>query len=139
MNRKHIHIDNYETYCLVSVCTPPLLCILLNTVNLLILSGDLIWRISSSGHIYCNLNWQCLVMFSISLMKTMYISGYLIWWFLGPSQISQLKSLPNINHFTLLCDLIAVLEWAAQGRSSVLTVCYSTCRTMRNWTCSVQS
>ena len=33
--------------------------------------------------------------------KTICIGGYLIWRFLGPSQIHQLKSPPNINRFTV--------------------------------------
>ena len=40
-------------------------------------------------------------MFSMSLIKPICIGRYLIWRFLGPSQISQLKS-PNINRFTVI-------------------------------------
>ena len=40
-------------------------------------------------------------MFSMSLIKAKCIGGYLIWQFIGPSQISQLKTPPNINRFTV--------------------------------------
>ena len=39
-------------------------------------------------------------MFSMNLIKAICIGGYLIWRFLCPSQIHQLKSPPNINRFT---------------------------------------
>ena len=47
-------------------------------------------------------------MFSMSLIKPICIGGYLIWRFLGPSQISQLKSPPNINRFTVTTLTILV-------------------------------
>ena len=39
------------------------------------------------------------------------MGGYLIWRFLGPSQIHQLKSPPNINRFTVYC----LPTWYEQG------------------------
>ena len=45
--------------------------------------------------------WLSLVIFSVSLKKAMCNGGYLIWRFSGPSQISQLKSPPNMNRFTV--------------------------------------
>ena len=58
----------------------------------------LIWRILPSGHIGWNLNWLSLRMFSMGLIKAICIGGYLIWQILA---LSQLKSPPNINRFTV--------------------------------------
>ena len=75
--------------------------LLLNTVSLLILAAILIRQILPSGHIDCYLDWLSLVMFSLNCIRSICISGYIIWQVLGPSQISQLKSPPNINPFTI--------------------------------------
>ena len=66
------------------------------------IGGYLIWQILPSGHIDYYLIWLTLVMFSMSLITETYVGGYLMWTFLGPSQISQLKSPPNINRFTVV-------------------------------------
>ena len=50
------------------------------------------------------IDFQTLV-FSLFVNKdSSYVGGYLIWTFLGPSQIGQLKSPPNINRFTVSID-----------------------------------
>ena len=46
--------------------------------------------------------WLRFVMFSLSLIKAICIGFYLIWRILIPSQICQLKSLPNINSFSVI-------------------------------------
>ena len=37
----------------------------------------------------------------MNYIRAICIGDYLIFWFLDPSQISQLKSPPNINRFTV--------------------------------------
>ena len=71
-------------------------------MEVIYIGGYLIWRILPSGHIDCYLNWLILMTFCMSIIKVICISGYLIWRFLGSRQISQLKSPPNINRFTVV-------------------------------------
>ena len=78
-----------------SLCLPELYCKPIN------IGGYLIWRFLPSGHIGYYLNWLSLVVCSTKLMKALCIGGYLIWQLLGPSQIRQFKSPPNINRFTV--------------------------------------
>ena len=66
------------------------------------IGGYLIWRILPLRHIDSYLIWLTFVIFSMSLIRAIYIGGYLIWRFLGHRQISQPKSPPNINRFTVL-------------------------------------
>ena len=77
-------------------------------------TGDYwIWWILPSRHIDCYSNWLRLVIFSNSLLKPMCVECCLIWWyFFAPSQISQFKSLPNIDRFTLLSFYLEFLSWA---------------------------
>ena len=49
--------------------------------------GYLNRQILPSGHIDSFLNWQSLVMFSMSLIKEVCIGGHLIWQFLGCNPI----------------------------------------------------
>ena len=66
------------------------------------IGGYLIWRFLPSGYIDCYLNWRSFLVFSMKLMQAICIGGDLIRRFLGPSQIHQLKSPPNINCFTVI-------------------------------------
>ena len=62
--------------------------------------NHLIWSFLPSGHIDY-LNWPSLVVFSMNI----FCNWLLIWRFLGPNQINQLKSPPNINCFTVCASL----------------------------------
>ena len=60
----------------------------------------LIWQIFSSRQIDWYLNCFEFGMFSVSLIKAVYIGGYFIWQFLG---VGQIKCAPNINRFAVCC------------------------------------